>query len=336
MACNLWPFSAMADFRNTLFIPFENEHIDGPVEGQKWAFLNADAAVGQEWKESLICQQNQRPGFLKLEKSGFDVHPHLSDFQDFDGVLILATRVRKLNEQLITRAWNALKPGGTLIFSGDKTSGVQPIRKWFSKHAPLGGSLSKHHGVVFWASRSAEAWAATEELGEINGYRVSPGMFSVGGIDKGSKLLAEHFDDRIFGKVGDFGAGWGFLSDQLLKRSSRVENLSLYEAHWPSLEAARMNVPGADAFHWTDIVTERPRGPFNWIIMNPPFHKGRAAEPELGQIFIQHAAKALPAGGRLLMVANTNLPYERTLSDVFKKVERRDQANGFKVIEAVK
>ena len=165
-------------------------------------------------------------------------------------------------------------------------------------------------------------------------------MFSADGPDVGSALLAEHFNDRIFGRVADFGAGWGYLSNRLVAQCPRLETLELFEADWASLEAAKSNVPASGSvttqFHWCDMTQEAPRTPFNWVVMNPPFHTSRAAEPELGNRFIEAAARCLPAGGRLLMVANTNLPYERTLQSLFKKVERLDQANGFKVLEAVK
>ena len=51
--------------------------------------------------------------------------------------------------------------------------------------------------------------------------------------------------------------------------------------------------------------------------MNPPFHRGRAAEPEIGAGMIRAAAKALKPGGRLFMVANRQLPYETVLAAVF-------------------
>ena len=49
------------------------------------------------------------------------------------------------------------------------------------------------------------------------------------------------------------------------------------------------------------------------MIMNPPFHQGRAAEPDLGAAFIAAAARILKPHGRLMMVANRQLPYEAAL-----------------------
>ena len=58
--------------------------------------------------------------------------------------------------------------------------------------------------------------------------------------------------------------------------------------------------------------------------------------PELGKRFIEVAASTLPSGGRLLMVANRNLPYERTLNEKFRTTQLLAERDGFKVFEAAK
>jgi 16S rRNA (guanine1207-N2)-methyltransferase len=336
----------MGNFLDTLLLPFDSGMLNPPQDGQSWCMLNADVLPSTDAIEVQLveCEQGLRPTYLSLERAGYSVQPRLTELGDLDGCLILASRSRAVNERNMMRGWNALKPGGVLAFSGDKTSGVQPIRKWAGRLAEIGGSLSKHHAVVFWMRKQGGDWNQSnlqkpDSQFERTDFQIAPGMFSESGPDTGSLVLAEHFDQRIRGRVADFGAGWGYLSHRLATQSERVEQLDLFEADWASLQAARSNVGPTSCpveFHWADLTSEAPRGPFDWVIMNPPFHSARAALPELGQTFIEAAAKCLPAGGRLLMVANTNLPYERTLEALFKKVERLDQAKGFKVIEAVK
>ncbi len=326
----------MADYRDTLILPFTNGDLSLPEHGQSWRFLNAQPIENASFIGELKCEQRFRVDYLALEKMGVDVEPLRTDIADCDGVLVLATRTRKENERNIIRAWNGLKKGGVLVFAGDKTSGVQPLRKWIKSQTPIAGSLSKHHGVVFWAYRNGKDWPMPDNTVHTEDYNLEPGMFSANGIDKGSRLLVEHFGHRIFGRVADFGAGWGYLSRELQLRCDRMECLDLYEADWISLRAANQHLGDAAHYHWVDLMREAPKGPFNWIIMNPPFHTGRAAEPGLGQVFIKQAAKALPSGGRLLMVANNNLPYEAVLASQFKRFEFREKSQGFKVIEAVK
>ena len=70
--------------------------------------------------------------------------------------------------------------------------------------------------------------------------------------------------------------------------------------------------------------------------MNPPFHRGRAAEPGIGQRLIGVAAKALRRGGRLFMVANRQLPYEETLEAEFAQWREITRDGGFKVLAATR
>ncbi|MDT9081655.1 methyltransferase, partial [Escherichia coli] len=73
-------------------------------------------------------------------------------------------------------------------------------------------------------------------------------------------------------------------------------------------------------FTWADATQGRP-GPFDAVVMNPPFHNGRAADPALGLAFIRAAAHALTPSGTLWMVANRHLPYEAALREAFREVE---------------
>ena len=337
----------MADFRDTLMLPFLTGALGLPAPGERWSVLNADVLPLPKGihPSQLNCEQGLRPKFLKLQEAGYTVEPELSDIKDQDACLVLAHRARAVNERNMMRGWNSLKSGGRLVFAGDKNSGVQSIRKWAGKLTDIGGSQSKHHAVVFWLQKEGDNWSQEvlkkPDSSFLGGdYKLAAGMFSADGPDAGSQVLVEQFNNRISGSVADFGAGWGYLSHELAKNCPGVKKLDLFEADWASLEAAKSNVGDtkgiAAGFHWCDLTQEPPKGPYDWVVMNPPFHTGRAAEPDLGKTFIKTAARVLPAGGRLLMVANSNLPYEKTLNSLFKKVERLDQKSGFKVLEAVK
>ena len=70
--------------------------------------------------------------------------------------------------------------------------------------------------------------------------------------------------------------------------------------------------------------------------MNPPFHLAGDEDRGLGLAFVTQAARALRRGGTCWMVANLALPYETHLAGLFRQVNRRATAAGFKVIEAIK
>jgi len=219
---------------------------------------------------------------------------------------------------------------------------------------PLGGAISKYHGVAFWLERTPQAdvfagairqWYAS--LPPVDGrFHTAPGKFSYDRIDAGSRRLAEHLPADLSGRVADFCAGWGYLAWETRARCPALASIDLYEADFAALEAARSNLAGQDgpngsgaptmSFHWHDLVAEPVAETFDAVVMNPPFHAGRAAEPALGQALIASAAASLRKGGRLLMVANRGLPYAESLRQHFASVATRVEDGAFRVYEAIR
>lgn len=327
----------------TLALPFARDALPAPTG--RWVFLNAaaDETLAVLFADAeLVCEQPERPAFLALERAGLAVTPAIEDAPAgrFDGAIVLLGRHRRLNEARIARAARLVCTGAPVLVAGDKTAGAASARKWVKGRLDVSGALSKHHAQLFWFAAEPAAFgdvvlARTEPA---SGMAAAPGMFSADGIDAGSALLARSIDVRVAGTVADLGAGWGFLSARVLQ-AGRPSALTLVEAYKPALEAALDNVaPLAGAVPvtglWHDVTAEPLPGPFDWIVMNPPFHTGRAGEPELGRRFIEAAADALAPRGRLLMVANRQLPYERTLAGRFAEMRVLAEADGYKVIEA--
>lgn len=334
----------MADVRDTLLLCFSKGLAPEPAPGERWLFLNACPlpAEGQALVPLLSCEQGFRPVFLALRNANFDVQPSRASEAGFSGALMLVTRSRLFNERLLSSAYDSVAPGGAIVVAGSNDDGAKSLRKYVQRHCGAVESLSKHHAIGFVLHRGPGANPFPVPPNPPRGaFEIAPGMFSADGPDEGSRLLADHFDGRIGGRVADFGAGWGYLGTQLLSRSDDVRELHCVEADHASLEAARINLEpfrdnAALSFDWLDVRSEALPSSFDWIVMNPPFHAGRAAEPALGVAFIAAAAKALKPGGRLLMVANRNLPYEEALSADFARSATLAEDRGYKIIEARK
>lgn len=339
----------MSAASRTLFLPFETGDLPQPAAGERWAFLNAampEAPLPDALAAALACEQGFRPEFLKLEKAGFDVAPELVAVSGLAGCLVLAGKHRGENHTMIARAARLVAPGRPVAVAGDKNLGISSLRKWAGGHVAIDGSLAKHHATVFWFDAPADDPFPDEpDRLTLDGvFETAPGMFSPERADAGSRLLAEHFatefGSRSLGAVADFGCGWGYLSARLLE-VARPAALTLFEAHWPSLQAARRNVAAAAGdvpveAEWRDLTREPVARRFDAILMNPPFHAARAAEPDIGRAFIAAASAALKPNGRLLMVANRKLPYEQALEQGFRKVAPLDDRDGFKVIRAIR
>ena len=152
----------------------------------------------------------------------------------------------------------------------------------------------------------------------FNDFITIAGVFSANAVDQGSELLAAALPENLRGDVADFGAGWGFLSSRIAKHQS-VTSLDLIEADAIALEYAKLNIKDPRAnFHWDDATAWN--GSYDSVIMNPPFHKGRLGNPDLGRAFITNAARCLRHKGDLWMVANRHLPYEHVLNQCFENV----------------
>ncbi len=323
---------------DTLFLPVSSNEV--AVANGPWLYLGArapDNGFPEQLQDQLVCEQPLRAPFLDLEMRGLDVTPQLPSSQDYVGAFILIGKHRGENEALVSRASAFCADGAKIVIAGEKTSGIASLRKRLSQFITIQGSMAKNHATAFWLSNSGDLRCASfgKKMSHPEGYQTDAGMFSPEKIDLGSKLLADHIDKGVQGAVADFGAGWGYLSQQVIVQGSPT-SLDLYEAHWPSLQAAKANLKASShlpiEFHWIDITSEAVKRRFNWIVMNPPFHTGRKTEPSLGQQFIEAAARSLKTRGCLLMVANAGLPYEKTLAENFARVEKLDQRDGFKIL----
>jgi 16S rRNA (guanine1207-N2)-methyltransferase len=233
-------------------------------------------------------------------------------------------------------ALSAILPltNGTVIVDGQKTDGVESVLKQLRKLGDVGEVVVKSHGKLFAFTGKVPAdWAAKPgQVPRTAGlpFQTAPGVFSADGIDPGSAALAAALPDDLKGHVIDLGAGWGYLADALLSRP-KVKRVDLVESDHAALEAARTNITDPRAsFHWADAL-RFTSDPADHVMTNPPFHTGRRADPSLGQGFIKAAARLLRPKGRLWLVANRHLPYERTLDDAFGEVTVLAETNGFKV-----
>lgn len=228
---------------------------------------------------------------------------------------------------------------GPLVIDGQKTDGADSILREMRARVTVQGPVSKAHGKLFWISESATEfftdWMAGPAQTE-DGLWTAPGVFSADGIDLASALLVDALPERLGAQVADLGAGWGYLSAHVLTRPA-VEAVHLVEASHIALECARRNVSDTRAqFHWADAAVWDPAHKMDAVVMNPPFHQGRASEPQIGQAFVAAAARILSAQGELWMVANRHLPYEAELRARFTEVEEIGGDARFKLFHALR
>jgi 16S rRNA (guanine1207-N2)-methyltransferase len=116
-----------------------------------------------------------------------------------------------------------------------------------------------------------------------------------------------------------------------------VRSLDVVEADHDALACAKVNLPDPRAaFHWADATRFRPARPADWVVMNPPFHAARTADPALGAAFLAAAARMLAPEGTLWLVANRHLPYAEALAAQFREVEEIGGTPAFRLTRAAR
>jgi len=251
------------------------------------------------------------------------------DGADRAATLVVLPRSKTLARQMML---DAIASGATVIVDGQKTDGVESIYKDMRKVVNINGVVTKGHGRLFWfEAGKIPNWDVS--VRSPDGYQTVAGVFSESKIDAGSALLAGQLE-TLKGAVADLGAGWGFLSREILTHEG-VSRLDMVEAEKTALDCAIANVddPRAHAI-WSDALTHS--GSYDVVVSNPPFHTSRAGDPDLGRGFIATAARILNPRGTFFMVANRHLPYEADLNAKFAQVEELDGSGAFKVFRATR
>lgn len=314
-----------------LSLAFESAQLDLPDGPVAVFHPRGDADLSALPQDSVTIIQPFFPDYALWQSRGYTCIPELEG--QFATAIVFLPRAKAQARGLVAAA---AASADLIIVDGTKTDGVDSVLKDVRKRAQVHGPISKAHGKIFWftAADAFSDWVA--QTSHVDGFETAPGVFSADGIDPASALLAQVLPENLGSHVADLGAGWGYLSAQILSRPS-IDVLEVVEADYTALKCAKVNVPDLRArFHWADATTWRPDTPVDTVVMNPPFHTARVAEAGLGQSFIAAAAQMLKPNGTLWMVANRHLPYEAALRAAFREGDELAGDNRFKLFRAAR
>jgi 16S rRNA (guanine1207-N2)-methyltransferase len=272
-----------------------------------------------------------KPDYDAFKAQGYAVR--FAGGGSYAAAVVCMPRARAEARGLLAQAAAEVAAGGVIAVDGQKTDGIDTMLRDVRGLMPVSEALSKAHGKLFTfaASDALVDWTAAPL--HFDGYQTFPGVFSADGPDVGSVLLAGVLP-ALKGRVADLGAGWGYLSRAILA-SDAVKSLEVVEADFIALTCAEANVVDARArFHWADVTVFRPDTLMDAVVMNPPFHVGRTADPALGVAFIRAAKRMLTPGGSLYMVANRMLPYDKLLPTLFREVIDLGGTNAYRLTQA--
>jgi 16S rRNA (guanine1207-N2)-methyltransferase len=334
-----------------LFVPFSTGALRWPDDGRLLMLRARDGfALREARRPGWVVQQSFKPAADALARSGFEVVAEPPEGH-FRVVMVLPTRQREETRALFAQAVASAGSDGIVVAAVPNSEGAKTAQGDLATLAGLGGQLSKHKCRVFWTRPGnpadpllGEAWRALDAPASIEGGRFLSrrGLFAWDRIDTASALLAAALPPDLHGRLADLGAGFGYLACTAIERCAGIVSADLYEAEGRALAPARANLAEAvrragrgvaTSVQWADVTHGIAPG-YDVVVSNPPFHQGRADQPELGRAFIAAAAQGLAPAGRFWMVANRHLAYEAALDAAFARVRRVVDSDGFKVIEA--
>lgn len=245
----------------------------------------------------------------------------------------------------LARALRALRPGGLLVVALPTREGGKRLA---SELAELGAQVEDEDSKARcrWVRARRPEDLTDVELDAVlaedaprkvldGTFWSRPGLFSWDEADPGSRLLAASLPDRLGETVADAGAGWGWLSRQILDAPERCERLHLLEADARALALAERNLEDhADriALHHVDATQPWPVKRLDAVVTNPPFHRHGRHDLGLTEAFLSNAARALLPGGRIWAVAKIDVPLGRLLSGCGLRVEEVATKGSYRVM----
>ena len=225
---------------------------------------------------------------------------------------MLPPRQRDEARALLARAMRSTQPGGRILACISNNEGARSGRSGSRAHRRPGHDADEEQvsRVLERAARRAArrrargtngcSWTPCDRSATVAS-SAGPACSRGTGSTSPLQLLAAHLPPDLAGRAADLGAGFGYLSVELLERCAGIAALDVYEAERRALDLARRNLAAFESratirYCWHDVtagLTDR----YDAIVCNPPFHThARADRPDVGRRFIAAAAAGVAAG----------------------------------------
>ncbi len=324
------------------------------VADENWGSVNwADFLSHSSCNVSIIS--NRYDIAQKAETASISTYFNDLDFscfmpKSFDGIFFRVSKERANTHHVINQSAYLLKPGATLMLSGEKNDG---IKSYVKKACMLfnTSSIPTKFGNQYLAKINISEPNDSKKLDDSNyssiqavkvlseyGLTSKPGVFGWNKIDRGSAFFVDHLPTLMSRfkqsprTLLDLGCGYGFLCYQA--KFFDIKNITATDNNAAALIAVEANFQHSEynveivASNVGDVITKH----FDTIWCNPPFHKGFLIDNDLTYRFLEATCRLLAPNGHAFYVVNSFIPLERKAHGLFSSIQLAADNGSFKVI----
>lgn len=271
----------------------------------------------------------------------------------FDAVVIDLPKGRSVIRRWLAHAFHSLRPNGSLWIAGARGLGIEPALKDATVLFGPGNLLGYKKGNRIarfirsgadpghgWWDDPGIAPASWQEAqantpGDAFPLVTLPGVFASGHIDEGTRLLLETVTDFAGQTVLDLGCGVGVIGIHAIH--SGAESADLVDASLPAVVSAtenlrRLGLADRGRVFAGDGLEAISGRSYSLILSNPPFHTGKSIDYAMTQKFIKQSRQALTHGGRLVLVSNRFIRYDRHMKGLFRRISVIAENPSFHVV----
>lgn len=264
-------------------------------------------------------------------------------------VILTLPREKDLLVMMLHALSCGMPPDSRLWLIGENKAGIKSARQYLQRFFQRVSKVdSARHCVLFEASQPVpggtfepgayeKRWQAEFPHRSLEVVSL-PGVFAHGRLDAGSRMLLDALEPlQPGGEVLDFACGSGVIGCSLLAAFPGIE-LTLLDVSALALESSRktLEINQLDGHLLPSDGLARVKGRFDWIVSNPPFHRGVHNDLDIAAKFFAEAGTFLTGNGRMIIVCNRHLPYRDWLQTHFGQVGQLCADERFTVIMAAR
>lgn len=279
-------------------------------------------------------------------ESVFEAVPEIGN--DARTVIMTLPREKDLLRMWLDACGAQLAEAGSLWLVGENRAGIKSAGQYLeqkfghvlkmdsARHCSLLEARQARPGGAFDLGRYEQRWTITFSGRDIQVVSL-PGTFSHGRLDPGTQLLLNVLQELApAGRVLDFASGSGVIGASVA-RAGKVD-LTLLDDSALAIESGNRTLAlnGIEALSVPSDGLMELSGRFDWILSNPPFHRGIHDDLDVARGFFARAGTFLTERGKICVVFNQHLPYVGWMREYFQNIEPLAQSGGFNVIQVSK